>query len=76
MVIPIYVAEISPKEKRGALMSTLGFFYSFGLLLGLSVTAALSDYKEGWRLTNAILGFFSLVYAVGSALIPHSPWLA
>ena len=75
VVIPIYVAEISPKERRGCLMSSLGFFYSFGILFGFSVTAALSDYKEGWRLTNAILGLSSLIYTIGSALIPHSPWL-
>lgn len=75
-VVPIYVAEISPKSIRGSLGSLMNLFVTFGQLSAFCVNLAfdkLSHQQTDWRYSlgiQAILAFFLLL---GLFALPESP---
>ncbi|KAK9990434.1 hypothetical protein SO802_025419 [Lithocarpus litseifolius] len=79
MIAPVYTAEISPADSRGALTSLPDVAISFGILIGY-----VSNYffgkltlKLGWRLMLGIAALPSLALAIGILKMPESPrWLA
>ncbi|KAH7572002.1 hypothetical protein JRO89_XS04G0183700 [Xanthoceras sorbifolium] len=71
-VVPVYIAEITPKNLRGALATTNQLFITVGIAVAYIIGAFVS-----WR-TLALTGIVpSLVMLIGLFFIPESPrWLA
>ncbi|KAK1581770.1 hypothetical protein Q3G72_008897 [Acer saccharum] len=71
-VVPVYIAEITPKNLRGALATTNQLFITVGIAVAYLIGAFVS-----WR-TLALTGIVpSLVMLIGLFFIPESPrWLA
>ena len=73
MVMPVYISEMSPKEHRGTLTSTIGLTFTFGILFGLALNIGAEKISFGWRLTFAFVALAGLIYAIGMSLHPHTP---
>ena len=73
MVMPIYISEMSPKDHRGTLTSTIGPAFTFGILFSLALNIGAEKLLIGWRLSFAFVALTGLVYAVGMLFHPHSP---
>jgi len=74
--VPLYIAEISPKKIRGALVSlnqlaiTIGIFVSYLIDLGFAET------HEGWRWMFVIGIVPALILGIGMFFLPDTPrWL-
>lgn len=85
ILAPMYIAEISPAERRGRLVSVqqlnivLGFsaayFSNYYLLKAIGSTPWLTD-ETAWRWMLGIEAFPALLYVVAAWFIPSSPrWL-
>jgi sugar porter (SP) family MFS transporter len=77
VVAPMYITEISPKEKRGQLTA----LFQFNIVLGILI-AYLSNWLIGtadenaWRWMLGVVAFPSLVFVLLIPLVPESPrWL-
>lgn len=73
---PMYIAEVSPPNKRGMLVA----FYQFSIVLGVissySLNYSLHDVYNNWRWMFATGVFPSLLFFIGLFFIPESPrWL-
>ena len=73
MVTPLYVAEVTPKDSRGFLISILGIAYSMGLLSALCTSIGFAKFDIGWRVTFGVSAVLGLVYTMLLKFIPHSP---
>ncbi|WP_044561140.1 sugar porter family MFS transporter [Azospirillum sp. B4] len=80
VLAPVYIAEIAPPRRRGALVG----LFQLNIVLGILV-AYLSNYAVGglglgdaeWRWKLAVTALPSAVFLALLAFIPHSPrWLA
>ncbi|XP_019094170.1 PREDICTED: sugar transporter ERD6-like 5 isoform X2 [Camelina sativa] len=71
-VIPVYIAEITPKELRGGFTTV----HQLMICLGVSVTYLLGSFI-GWRIL-ALIGIIPcVVQMIGLFIVPESPrWLA
>ena len=76
LVVPTYIAEMSPPKNRGALVSLHQFMVTVGILIAYLVGYGLAGEASGWRwmigvaIAPAVLMFF------GVLLLPESPrWL-
>ncbi|HSK11050.1 MAG TPA: sugar porter family MFS transporter [Vicinamibacterales bacterium] len=74
---PLYIAEISPPERRGRLAGMFQFNIVFGILVAFLSNALLARVGEhAWRWMLGVEAFPAIVYAVLCILIPESPrWL-
>jgi sugar porter (SP) family MFS transporter len=74
---PLYIAEISPPERRGRLAGMFQFNIVFGILVAFvsnSLLAGLGD--NAWRWMLGIMAVPSLLYTLACFMIPESPrWL-
>ncbi len=77
VVAPMYIAEISPKEKRGRLTA----LFQFNIVLGIMI-AYFSNWiigsgaPEAWRWMLGVEAFPALAFAILMLVIPESPrWL-
>lgn len=75
MVVPIYLAEIAPPEKRGAFVSNYQFFLTIGTFI-----AYLTHYfrlnNENWRFMFFIAAIPALFQWIALIFLPESPrWL-
>ena len=76
MLTPLYLAEIAPAPKRGALVSFNQFAITSGILVSYLVGYALSA-SGAWRWMLGLGALPGLVLAIGMALLPETPrWLA
>ncbi|HLB52163.1 MAG TPA: sugar porter family MFS transporter [Chlamydiales bacterium] len=75
VVVPLYIAEIAPPEKRGILGSLNQLFIGIGILIAYLVSFSYLE-EGGWR-TMFLFGFFlALVQGVFLIFIPRTPpWL-
>ena len=77
-VVPMYIAEISPASKRGALVTLNQLMITIGLLLSYVSDYLLSDDTNGesWR-WMFFVGFFpGLLLLIGMFFLPETPrWL-
>ncbi len=75
MAVPLYIAEMSPPENRGALVSLNQLCITLGILLAYIITFSFSP-EGNWR---AMFGFALLpilVQFIGLFFIPETPhWL-
>jgi len=82
-VVPMYQAEVSTPETRGAMVSVTGIMYALGYSLAgwlgfacyfLSPSSPHASFS--WRFPLAFQCLFPLILLAGSSLIPFSPrWL-
>jgi MFS family permease len=82
-VVPIYQAEVSTPETRGAMVCITGIMYALGYTLAgwlgyacFFMSANDPAAQFAWRFPLAFQVFFPVVFLAGSKLIPFSPrWL-
>lgn len=82
-IVPIYQAEVSTAETRGAMVAMTGVMYSLGYSLAgwLGFACYYTDGNSphasfAWRFPLAMQVLFPLIVLVGSPWIPFSPrWL-
>eukprot|EP00041_Stephanoeca_diplocostata_P016155 m.315048 g.315048 ORF g.315048 m.315048 type:complete len:821 (+) comp20275_c0_seq7:213-2675(+) len=75
---PLYLAEISPQDMRGALISLTYVFVNVGVALGYAVGYALTQLPldTGWRWMLGLGGAPTLLVMACIVLMPESPrWL-
>ncbi|KAJ9131529.1 hypothetical protein P3X46_035184 [Hevea brasiliensis] len=71
-VVPVFIAEITPKNLRGALATSNQVFIVFGILLVYLIGAFVK-----WRILALTVTLPCLVMLAGLCIIPESPrWLA
>ncbi len=78
VVAPMYIAEISPTEKRGQLTALFQFNIVFGILIAYFSNWVIgTDDPSNWRWMLGIVAVPSLLFVVLILLVPESPrWLA
>lgn len=72
-LIPTYLAELSPAEKRGSVSSLFQLMVMTGILLAYVTNYTFSNLYSGWRL---MLGFAAIPAAIlflGAIILPESP---
>ncbi|XP_030839343.1 solute carrier family 2, facilitated glucose transporter member 10 isoform X2 [Strongylocentrotus purpuratus] len=69
----IYISEISPKERRGQLVSINELGITLGLLLAYVVNFCFIKVISGWRYMFALSAVPALCQGVGMFLLPPSP---
>jgi len=71
---PVYIAEISPAEVRGTLVSAVEAVIVFGMFLGFFFGYVFSDISTlGWRFSVLVSGIFALIMEIGITFVPESP---
>ncbi|BGP41476.1 hypothetical protein JCM10449v2_005463 [Rhodotorula kratochvilovae] len=73
MVLPIYLAEISPPAYRGRIVGSLVVLITGGQVLAYIVTAAFFNVDGGWRWSFGLGAVPALVQLVLSFSMPESP---
>lgn len=75
MIVPLYIAEIAPASRRGALVSLNQLMITIGILLSYIVGVIFTPI-EGWRYMFGVALVPALVLGVGMFMLPESPrWL-
>ncbi|MBM9402421.1 sugar porter family MFS transporter [Gluconacetobacter azotocaptans] len=75
-IVPVYVAELAPAERRGGLVSLFQLVFSLGLLLAFFVGYVLSGRPEAWRPMFMLGAIPALLLALGMMFLPESSrWL-
>ncbi len=75
MAAPLYIAEMSPPENRGALVSLNQLCITIGILIAYIVTFSLSS-TGNWRAMFAFAFIPILIQFIGLFFIPETPsWL-
>ncbi|KAG6528399.1 D-xylose-proton symporter-like 3, chloroplastic [Zingiber officinale] len=73
---PLYIAETSPSQIRGTLISLKELFIVLGILLGYLVGSIQISAVGGWRYMYGVSAPIALVMALGMWNLPPSPrWL-
>jgi SP family galactose:H+ symporter-like MFS transporter len=78
-VAPMYIAEISPKRRRGALVTLNQLMITIGILISFITDYWLSNDANpaSWRWMFAVGLFPALVLLIGMIFLPETPrWLA
>lgn len=75
MIAPIYIAELSPKEKRGSLVTYNTAFVTFGILGSTLIASGFTylPHNIGWRFMLGFAGIPSLLQMIGFIFMPESP---
>ncbi|CAL8313744.1 unnamed protein product [Boreogadus saida] len=69
----LYIAEISPQERRGLLVTLYELMLVVGVLLGFSCSYAFAALPDGWRYTFGLVTPVALLQFAGLLLLPPSP---
>ncbi|KAG8061557.1 hypothetical protein GUJ93_ZPchr0003g16634 [Zizania palustris] len=73
---PLYIAETSPSQIRGTLISLKELFIVLGILFGYLVGSLEIDVVGGWRYMFCFSAPLAAIMAVGMWTLPSSPrWL-
>ena len=73
MIMPVYIAEMTPKESRGALSSTIGLTLNAGVNIALFANIGYAKFTLGWRVSIIIIALVGLVFSIGMKFLPHTP---
>jgi SP family sugar:H+ symporter-like MFS transporter len=74
--LPLFGAEVAPKELRGLLSGFMQMTVVTGLLLANIVNVIVENVGEGWRITNGVALVPPLIVMLGIFCVPESPrWL-
>jgi sugar porter (SP) family MFS transporter len=80
VLAPVYISEIAPAERRGALTGLFQFNIVLGILLAFASNAlvqGLAGDSDPWRIKLGIAAAPAIVFAILMFTIPQSPrWLA
>ncbi|RHY83926.1 hypothetical protein DYB26_014086, partial [Aphanomyces astaci] len=71
--LPIFGAEMAPKELRGMLSGFMQMSIVTGILLAGIVNIAVENTEHGWRTTNAVAMAFPVIVMAGIFCVPESP---
>ncbi|KAF0703670.1 Aste57867_7569 [Aphanomyces stellatus] len=75
-LVPLYIAEVSPPEQRGALVSLNTLLVTGGQFFATVFAALLSASPSGWRLMLGLASVPAALQFVGFLFLPESPrWL-
>jgi sugar porter (SP) family MFS transporter len=75
MIVPLYIAEIAPADRRGALVSLNQLMITIGILASYIVGVIFTPI-EGWRYMFGVALIPALVLGIGMFTLPESPrWL-
>lgn len=75
-VVPLYIAEIAPPERRGALVSLNQLAITIGIVASYGVDQIFAGFDEGWRYMFLCGVIPAFVLGVGMLFVPESPrWL-
>ena len=77
-VVPMYIAEVSPSRRRGALVTLNQLMITIGILVSYITDYVISNDAnlESWRWMFAIGAIPALILLVGMFLLPETPrWL-
>lgn len=77
MVVPLFIAEVSPKNLRAALVTVNVLFITTGQFLSYLVNYFLSYIQEDcWRYMLGVAALPAMLQLVGIVMLPESPrWL-
>ncbi|XP_021001952.1 proton myo-inositol cotransporter isoform X3 [Parasteatoda tepidariorum] len=77
MCVPMYIAEISPQDIRGTLVTINNCAITLGQFIASLVDGAFStDHVNGWRYMLGIAAVPAIIQLVGFIFMPESPrWL-
>ncbi|KDO29233.1 hypothetical protein SPRG_05444 [Saprolegnia parasitica CBS 223.65] len=74
--LPIFGAEMAPKELRGMLSGFMQMSIVTGILLAGIINIVVEKQEKGWRTTNAVAMAFPVIVMAGIFCVPESPrWL-
>ncbi|WP_052365109.1 sugar porter family MFS transporter [Halotalea alkalilenta] len=74
-IVPVYIAELAPAEKRGRLVTFFNISIGVGILTAGVVGAFLQAYWS-WRVMFAVAAIPALILLLGMIKLPESPrWL-
>lgn len=74
-IVPVYIAELAPPEKRGRLVTFFNISIGIGILTAALVGTFLQDIWS-WRVMFAVAAIPAVVLLVGMLPLPESPrWL-
>ena len=77
MLTPLYLAEIAPKQQRGAIVSLNQFCITFGILVSYLADYALTGAADNWRWMLGLGMVPGTILFFGMLTLPESPrWLA
>ncbi|EQC33064.1 hypothetical protein SDRG_09583 [Saprolegnia diclina VS20] len=71
--LPIFAAEMAPKELRGMLSGLMQMACVTGILLAGVINAVIQDVSQGWRITVGIGLLFPVIVTAGIFCVPESP---
>lgn len=75
IVVPLYLAEIAPTNKRGAFVSCYQFFITIGTLVAYLVNLVIAS-REDWRLMFFMASIPAALQLLALVFFPDSPrWL-
>jgi len=75
-VVPMYAAEVAPKELRGTLGSLMQLAIVTGILLATVVAVPIQTGASGWRIALGLCAVPGIILLVGIFGFPESPrWL-
>ena len=75
-LVPMYLSEIAPQEKRGAISSINQLMITIGILFAYFVSYGFSGMIDGWRLMLGFAFVPSTILLIGMLFLPESPrWL-
>src|SRR5215212_8475411 len=75
MIVPLYIAEIAPADRRGALVSLNQLMITIGILVSYIVGVIFTPI-EGWRYMFGVALIPALILGIGMFTLPESPrWL-
>ena len=76
VVVPAYVAEMAPKDRRGSLVTVYELMVCLGMITSGLVDWGLRGVEHSWRWMVAMPMFPAVLMLAGSAALPESPrWL-
>jgi len=71
--LPLFGAEVAPKELRGLLSGFMQMTVVTGLLLANVMNQVFKEHREGWRITHLCSTSAAVVVMVGIFCVPESP---
>ncbi len=75
-VVPLYIAEIAPPERRGALVSLNQLAITIGILVSYGIDQIFSGFDDGWRYMFLCGMIPAVLLGLGMLFVPESPrWL-
>jgi SP family myo-inositol transporter-like MFS transporter 13 len=73
MINPIYIAELSPSNRRGRMVTINSMFITGGQVIAYGIGAAFAHVSQGWRYMFAIGAIPSLLLVALLPLLPETP---